>query len=136
MVPKKDGTLRPFLDFKEVNEKSFTDKHSAREVGDCLDEVGREKSTIFSCLDLTCGFWQMSLKEESRKCTAFTIPGKGSFEWNRAPMGLLGSPASFGRMMEFLMTDLQVITYQDNLLIHTRTQKEQMEQLQRVFNRL
>ena len=84
-------------------------------------------------MDLTCGFWQMPLKEESRKCTGFTIPGKGSFEWNRARMGLLGSPASFSRTMEFLMTDLQVITYQDDLLIHTRTQKEQ---LQRVFNRL
>ena len=64
------------------------------------------------------------------------VPGKGSFQWNRAPMGLLGSLPSFVRMMEFLMTNLQDITYQEDLLIHTRTQKEQREQLQRVFNRL
>ena len=47
MVPKKDGTLRPILDFREVNEKSFTDKYSVREVSDCLNDVGREHSTIF-----------------------------------------------------------------------------------------
>ena len=136
MVLKKDGSLRPVLDFRDINEKSFVDKYSAREVQDCLDEIGRERSTIFTCLDLTCGFWQMPLEEKSRKCTAFTIPGKGSFEWNRVPMGLLGSPASFGRMMEFIMAGLQVITYQDDLLIHTKAHAEQIEQLQRVFNRL
>ena len=54
------------------------------------------------------------------------VPGKGSFQWNRAPMGLLGSLPSFVRMMEFLMTNLQDITYQEDLLIHTRTQKEQL----------
>ena len=40
MVPKRDETLCRVLDFRKVNERSFTDKYSAREVSDCLDEVG------------------------------------------------------------------------------------------------
>ena len=39
-VPKEDGTLRPVLDFRAVNNKSFIDKYSQREVQDCIDEIG------------------------------------------------------------------------------------------------
>ena len=135
-VPKKDGTLRPVLDFRAINEKSFVDKYSQREVQDCIDEIGRAQSTIFSSLDLTAGFWQLPLEEESRPYTCFTIPGLGSFEWNMTPMGLLGSPASFGRMMDFIMRFLSVITYQDDILVHSRTHEEHIAELQKVFDRL
>lgn len=136
LVPKKDGTMRPVLDFREVNNKSYVDKYSQREVADCIDEIGRNGSTVFSSLDLTAGFWQLPLEEESRKCTAFTIPGMGSYMWNMTPMGLLGSPATFGRMMDFVMRFLNVITYQDDLLVHSKTHEEQVEILRKCFSRL
>ena len=136
LVPKKDGSMRPVLDFREVNKKSVVDKYSAREVSDCIDEIGRSGSTVFSSLDLTAGFWQLPLEEESRPYTAFTIPGVGSFAWNCTPMGLLGSPATFGRMMEFIMRYLQIIAYQDDLLAHSKTHREQIEILKRCFARL
>jgi transposase InsO family protein len=135
-VPKKDGTFRPVLDFRAINEKSFVDKYSQREVQDCIDEIGRAKSTIFSSLDLTAGFWQLPLDPESRPFTCFTIPGIGSFEWNMTPMGLLGSPASFGRMMDFIMRFLSVITYQDDILVHSRSHDVHLAELQKVFDRL
>lgn len=136
LVPKKDGTMRPVLDFREVNKKTIVDKYSAREVSDCIDEIGRCGSKIFSSLDLTAGFWQLPLEEESRPYTAFTIPGMGSFAWNCTPMGLLGSPATFGRMMEFIMRFLLVIAYQDDLLVHAKTHAEQLETLKKCFARL
>ena len=111
LVPKKDGSMRPVLDFLQVNKQSHIDKYSQREIQDCLDEIGRNESTIFSSLDLTAGFWQLPLAEDSREMTAFTIPGMGSYCWNMTPMGLLGSPATFGRMMDFIMRFLKVITY-------------------------
>jgi transposase InsO family protein len=135
-VPKKDGTLRPVLDFRAINEKSFVDKYSQREVQDCIDEIGRAQSTIFSSLDLTAGFWQLPLEPGSRPFTCFTIPGLGSFEWNMTPMGLLGSPASFGRMMDFIMRFLSVITYQDDILVHSKTHDHHIAELQKVLDRL
>ena len=52
MVPKKNNELRPVLDFRRINSESFIDKYSAREVQECVDEVGRNKSKVFSSLDL------------------------------------------------------------------------------------
>jgi len=57
LVPKKDGTGRPVLDFRGVNDKSMVDKYSQREVQDCIDELGRSKSKVFSACDMTAGFW-------------------------------------------------------------------------------
>jgi putative transposase len=52
------------------------------------------------------------------------------------PMGLLGSPASFGRMMDFIMRFLSVITYQDDILVHSQTHEHHLDELQKVFDRL
>jgi hypothetical protein len=64
----------------------------------------------------------MQLDKDSQKLTAFTIPGKGQFHWITSPMGLLGCPASFQRLMEGLLRDIpNVLVYIDNLLVHTDT---------------
>jgi len=66
-----------------------------KEITECIGDIGRANSTIFTTLDLTSGFWQMQLDEDSQKLTDFTILGKGQFHWITSPMGLLGCPASF-----------------------------------------
>jgi hypothetical protein len=57
-----------------------------KEITECIGDIGRADSTIFTTLDLTFGFWQMQLDEDSQKLTAFTIPGKGQFHWITSPM--------------------------------------------------
>ncbi len=95
-VPKTQGQgLRIVQDFRELNNHSHIDKYSMKEITECIGDIGRANSTIFSTLDLTPGFWQMQLDEESQPLTAFTIPSKGQYHWVTSPMGLLGCPASF-----------------------------------------
>jgi hypothetical protein len=109
-------------DFRELNQNSHIDKYSMKEITECISDIGRANSSIFSTLDLTSGFWQMKLEEKSQPLTAFTIPGKGQFHWVTSPMGLLGCPASFQRLMEGVLRNLQnVIVYIDDLLIHSDT---------------
>ena len=137
-VPKKEGKgLRIVQDFRELNEHSHIDKYSMKEINECIGDIGRANSTIFSTLDLTSGFWQMPLHPDDAHKTAFTIPGKGQYEWITSPMGLLGCPASFQRMMEKFMRDIpNVIVYIDDLLIHSKTHEEQLEYLEKVLIRL
>ncbi len=63
-VPKKQGQgLRVVQDFRELNNHSHIDKYSMKEITECIGDIGRANSTIFSTLDLTSGFWQMQLDE-------------------------------------------------------------------------
>ena len=131
------GGLRVVQDFRQLNENTIPDKYSIREISDCIDEIGRRKSRVFSSLDLTSGFWQLQLDPASRECTAFTVPGRGRYEWVTMPMGLHGTPASFARMMDCVMQGAQgIITYIDDLLVHSTNEKQHLQDLEQCFQRL
>ena len=137
VVAKKDGGVRIVQDFRAINQQTMVDKYSMRDVQECIDEIGRAGSSIFSTIDLTSGFWQMMLSPECRKYTAFTIPGVGQFEWNASPMGLLGAPGSFQRLMEIVIHNLSnILAYIDDLLVHTKDHGKHLEILDELFTRL
>ena len=74
---------------------------------------------------------------ECRKFTAFTLPGIGQFEWNASPMGLLGTPGSFQRLMKIVIYNMKnVLAYIDDLLLHTKTHEEHLKILEVLFDRL
>ena len=136
-VPKKSGELRVVQDMRALNAACYEDKYSIREISECIDEIGRNSSRVFSTLDLTSGFWQLSLDPGSRECTAFTVPGRGRFEWTRCPMGLHGSPASFSRLMDIVMRDAKgIITYLDDVLVHAPDHQGHLIALETAFKRL
>ena len=137
-VPKKGGNqLRVVLDYRRLNDKSLPDKYSIRTIETCLEEIGHQRSKVFSCLDLSSGFWQMKLDEDSRHLTAFTVPGMGQFQWTRCPMGLMGAPASFSRLMDLIMQDVtNVITYIDDVLAHTKNHDEHLVTLRKVLQKI
>ena len=130
--------LRVVLDYRKLNAASVPDKYTIREVRDCIDEIGRSNSKVFSAIDLTSGFWQQELEESSRQYTAFTVPGKGTrYEWTVTPMGLQGSPSSFARLIDYVMRKLKgVICYIDDVLVHSESNEQQLERLEEVFLRL
>ena len=130
-VPKKQGMgMRCVLDYRRLNAASMSDKYSIRTIDECLESIGRSGSTVFSCLDLTNGYWQLQLRPSDRPFTAFTIPGKGQFQWTTCPQGLMGAPASFSRLMDLIMEDAEhVISYLDDVLIHSSDHKSHIAHL-------
>jgi len=129
--------VRLVQDFRALNQQSYTDKYSMKDVSECIGEIGRSGSTIFSTIDLTAGFWQMILHPRARPYTAFTVPGMGQFQWVTSPMGLLGCPASFQRLMETVVNGLSnVIVYIDDLLVHSASHPEHLVALNQVLERL
>ena len=136
--PHSNGKERRIvLDFRAINQASVADKYTIRDVRECVDQVGQNASRVFSALDLTAGFWQQRLSEDSKQFTAFTVPGKETrYQWCVNPMGLSGAPASFARMIDCVTRGiLHCVTYIDDLLVHTKTHDEQRATLRKVFLR-
>ena len=137
LVKKKDGSFRVVQDFRALNANCYVDKYTMQDVTECINEIGRSNSTIFSTLDLTSGFWQMLLHPKSRHFTAFTLPGSGQFEWITSSMGLLGCPASFQRLVEAVVHGIaNIIVYIDDLIVHSCSHDEHLKQLDQLFTRL
>ena len=136
-VMKKNGGVRLVQDFRALNAHTHVDKYSMKDVSECIGEIGRAGSFIFSTIDLTGGFWQMLLHPRSRPYTAFTVPGQGQFQWVTSPMGLLGCPSSFQRLMETVVHGIQdVIVYIDDLLLHSGEIKDHLQLIDTVLGRL
>jgi hypothetical protein len=133
-VTKKDGNVRLVQDFCALNNQSYTDKYSMKDVSECIGEIGRSGSTLFSTIDLTAGIWQMILHPRAMLYTAFTVPGMGQFQWVTSPMGLLGCPASFQHLFETLVNNIaNMKVYIDDLLVHSASHEEHILTLSQVL---
>ena len=75
-VKKPDGTLCVTIDFRMVNKDMINDAYPMHRVEDQLEAMSG--SSVFTTLDLTKGYYQMRLAEESKEITSFLSP-KGLF---------------------------------------------------------
>ena len=98
-VIKKNGSWRPVVDLRAINQATVKDFYAIRDIKSCIDEIGRERSTVFSSMDLSKGFFQQNLAEESRPYTSFMVPGLGSFQFTVSCFGSHGAPSSFSYLM-------------------------------------
>ena len=88
-------------------------------------------------MDLTKGFFQQNLEKESRKYTAFTVPGLGSFQFTVSCFGSHGAPSSFSYLMTEVLQNLQnLLSYIDDILDHTRGHENHLATLEKCFLRL
>ncbi len=132
----KDGTLRPVIDFRRVNEVTVDDHHPLPVLRDLLMCLGRGNK-VFSSLDPLSGYWQLSMAPESREVTAFSTPS-GHFEWTRMPFGIKGAPLTFQRTMNNIFGDMlgnSVYIYPNDIIASEDTTSH-METLKSVLKRL
>ena len=71
LVPKKDKSFRPVIDFRRVNDVTVDDHYPLPVLSDLLMSLGRGNK-IFTSLDLLSGYWQVSLASELREVKAFS----------------------------------------------------------------
>lgn len=74
---------------------------------------------------------------EDKEKTAFICP-LGFYQFERMPQGVTGAPATFQRLMEKAVGDmnLQVLVYLDDLIVFGRSLEEHEEWFFRVLDRL
>ena len=92
----------------------------------------------FSCMDLKSGFWQVKMDEESRQYTAFMLGSMGIYEFLHMPYGLCNAPATFQRLMQNCLGELNLmytLIYLDNMIVYSKTEDEHLVRLHAVLER-
>ena len=137
MVKKKDGSMRFCVDYRKLNSITEKDAYPLPRIDDTLESLHGSK--YFSTLDLKAGYWQVPVKEEDKKKTAFRTSSGRLYEWNRLPFGLCNAPATFSRLMDYVLTGLSweiCLFYLDDIIVFSRTWEEHLQRLETVFKRL
>ncbi|MBW0543452.1 hypothetical protein O181_083167, partial [Austropuccinia psidii MF-1] len=137
LVKKPDGSYRWVVDFRNLNKVSKPDAYPMPKVNDILDSLRDAK--YLSSLDLKSAYFQIPLTEDSKEKTAFTIPGRGLFQFTRMPQGLNTSAATWQRFIDRVVGDdlkENVFVYLDDIVIVAQSFDQHVEILRMVFQRL
>lgn len=135
LVKKKSGELCICVDYRELNKKTTKDAYPLPLPDELKNRLAG--ATIFSSLDLQCGYWQVPISPEDRAKTAFCPgPDMGLFQFCRMPFGLTGAPSTFQRMMKIFHGLPFVTVYVDDILVHSATADQHRDHLRQVFQQL
>ena len=134
LVRKKDGNWRFCIDFRKVNDLTVKDAYPLPQVNEIVDSLNGQK--YFSTLDLTSGYWQVPVEQESIPKTAFVIPGGGNFEFLKLPFGMTNAVPTFQRLMATVLQGslgTKCLVYLDDVLVFGSSFEEHLANLQVVF---
>ncbi|CAF4441806.1 unnamed protein product, partial [Rotaria magnacalcarata] len=136
LQPKKDGSLRFCVDFRELNAVTVRDVYPIPRIDDTLDQLQHAK--YFSSMDLRSGFWQIELDPTSRDKTAF-ISHAGLFRFRVMPFGLTNAPATFQRLMDLVLGGLKwscALVYLDDIIVYSTSFDDHLYHLELVLQQI
>lgn len=137
LVKKKEGGYRFCVDFRKLNSVTKKDAYPIPYVSSILDRLKGAK--YLSSIDIKSAFWQVPMAENSKEYTAFTVPGRGLYHFNRMPFGLCNAPAVWQRLMDKVIgVDLEpyAFVYLDDVIVISSSFEQHMEILETIFTRL
>ena len=135
LVQKKDGSIHFCINFHHLNTHTKNDSYPLPRIQETLESlVG---AGHFSCLDLKSRFWQIKMDELSKQYAMFTVGNLGFFECECMPFGLCNVPATFLRLMQNCLRELNItycLIYLDNIVIFLQTAEEHLYCLCVIFD--
>ncbi|KAM2155555.1 hypothetical protein ACFX1Q_047245 [Malus domestica] len=116
---KKNGTLRIYIDFRNLNLATPKDKYPML-ISDLLIDAAAHHE-ILSFMDGHAGYNQIFITEADVHKTTFRCPGSlAIYKWVVMPFGLKNAGATYQRAMNIIFHDLIgtiVEVYIDNVVI-------------------
>ena len=82
---KPSGEYRVCMDWKGLNQESLMNGWPLLNIKDIIHRLGEKKANYFAVIDLTQGYWQIPIHEDSQHLTAFRT-AEGLYEWTRLGM--------------------------------------------------
>ncbi|XP_055605869.1 uncharacterized protein LOC129754038 [Uranotaenia lowii] len=137
-VIKPSGKVRLCLDARKINERTVPDAYPLAHPGRILGLL--PKARYLSTIDLSEAFLQIPLEKASRRFTAFSVQGRGMFQFCRLPFGLRNSAQELSRLMDKILghgeLEPNVFVYLDDIIIVTETFEHHTQLLREVASRL
>ena len=136
LVRKKNGKVRPCVDYRRLNTVTKQDAFPLPRTQDLLDAVAGAK--YFSTFDLTAGYHQVPMDPDDIQKTAF-VTKYGLYEFLTMPFGMTCAPATFQRLMELALQGLQwniCLIYLDDVIVYGSTVVEHMSRVEQVLQRI
>ena len=134
LVRKKDRGLRFCIDFRRLNSQTKKDAYPLPWMQETMESmVGTQ---FFSTMDLKSGFWQVKMAKDSQQYTAFMVGSMGVYEFLRMLYGLCYAPATFQRLMQNCLGELNLtyaLIYLDDVIVFSHTEEEHLHRLRVVF---
>lgn len=119
-VGKKDGSLRPCIDYRGLNDITVKNRYPLPLMNTAFDLI--QGSTVFTKLDLRNAYHLVRIKEGDEWKTAFNTP-TGHYEYLVMPFGLSNAPAVFQALVNDVLRDMVgrfVYVYLDDILIFSK----------------
>ncbi|XP_056419610.1 uncharacterized protein LOC130361071, partial [Hyla sarda] len=135
-VSKKDGSLRPCIDYRGLNKITVKNRYPLPLISELFDRL--QGAHIFTKLDLRGAYNLIRIREGDEWKTAFNTRD-GHFEYLVMPFGLCNAPAVFQDFVNEIFRDLLyscVVVYLDDILIFSANLEEHRQHVRMVLQRL
>ena len=133
-VRKPDGSIRLCIDYRAVNKVTMKDAFPLPNIEDMLYNLNGIK--YFTSIDLVKGYYQVPMAQNAKPFTAFTT-SMGHWQFKRMPFGLCNAPATFQRLMNFVLKDFSfdhIMAYLDDILVMNETFEDHLAEVDRVLS--
>ncbi|GJZ54613.1 putative nucleotidyltransferase, ribonuclease H [Tanacetum coccineum] len=131
-VKEKDGSMRMFIDYRELNKVTVKNVYPLPRIDDLFDQLQGAK--WFSKIDIRSGYHQLRVREEDIPKTAFRTR-YGHYEFVVMPFGLTNAPEIFMDLMNRVcrpMLDKSIIVFIDDILVYSKSKEEHEVHLREV----
>ncbi|KAL0200738.1 hypothetical protein M9458_003925, partial [Cirrhinus mrigala] len=135
-VKKKDGGLRPCVDYRGLNQITIKNRHPLPLTNTALDALSGAR--FFTKLDLRSAYNLVRIREGDEWKTAFITP-TGHYETLVMPFGLCNSPSVFQQFINDVLRDMLgrwCYAYLDDILVYSKTLEEHTQHVRAVLRRL
>ncbi len=135
-VAKKDGSLRPCIDYRGLNNITVKNTNPLPLMSSAFERL--QGASLFTKLDLRNAYHLVRIREGDEWKTAFNTP-RGHFEYLVMPFGLSNSPAVFQALVNDVLRDMVdqfIYVYLDDILIFSSSLQEHVQHVRRVLQRL
>ncbi|KAG1953738.1 retrotransposable element [Pimephales promelas] len=135
-VGKKDGSLRPCIDYRGLNNITVKNTYHLPLMSSAFERL--QGASIFTKLNLRNAYHLVRIREGDEWKTAFNTP-RGHFEYLVMPFGLSNSPAVFQAFVNDVLRDMVdqfIYVYLDDILIFSSSLQEHVQHVRQVLQRL